>query len=340
VPPLVEHTLRALVTGAAGLVGAHLLKALCHDGNRVTALSRRQALTGDLIESCIHLSFISGDIQDRDLLRSVLESQPFDVVFHLAAQNASADVLDIYRVNVLGTATLLNTARELKRRDLKIIIMGSSAEYGASTDDPIHEDSALLPLTHYGASKTCADRMGRILFVETGQNVICARPFNILGPGQRAPLLPAIVAAQLVDIERGKRPPILELGDLSSYRDYVDARDIAEGLLSLARNGTSGEAYNLCSGRATQAKFVVEYLIGLTDIPVTIQTVSHKQPDINVPYQRGSAEKAKRLTGWSPKISLEQSLADALAHWRTQPVEDNSAARPTNTDATQGHRKQ
>lgn len=321
-----EPRLQAFVTGAGGLVGVHLLNALCREGCQITALSRRHSLADDLIEASDKLRFISGDVQDPGLLWSILTSQSFDVIFHLAALNAFADAIDLYRVNVVGTATLLEAVRRLERPELKLIVMGSSAEYGNSADDPIDEGSALAPVTYYGASKACADLMGKALFGETGQKVICARPFNILGPGQRGPLLPAAITRQLVDIVQGRRPPILEVGDLSNYRDYVDARDVAEGLILLARRGVAGEAYNLCSGRATQAKFIVEHLVGLTAVPVTLQTKARTQAPVNIRYQRGSAEKARESLGWSPKIPLEQSLSDMLTFCRAQALADDLAA--------------
>jgi GDP-4-dehydro-6-deoxy-D-mannose reductase len=257
-----------------------------------------------------------GDVLDGYLLNSILASQRFDAIFHLAGLNPSGAAVDLYRVNVLGTIVLLEAVRALRRPELKVVLLGSSAQYGGAKDDPITEDSITSPVTNYGVSKACSDMMGNALFRETGQHVIRGRAFNIVGPGQGTTSLQGRVVEQIVEVEQGRRQPIIETGDLTAYRDFIDVRDVAAGLLAIAKAGGAGEAYNLCSGRATQVNLLVEGLVARSKIPLTLRTVGRKV-GVDVPYQRGSFDKLQRLTGWAPARSLEQSLQDALDYHRS-----------------------
>jgi GDP-4-dehydro-6-deoxy-D-mannose reductase len=302
----------AFVTGAGGFVGRHATSALVAEGWKVSVLCRNK-------EGCSHLpaacQVFSGDILDVGILNSILSSQHFDTIFHLAGLNPSGTAAELYRVNVLGTMALLEAVRALRRPELKIVLLGSSAQYGEAKDDPITEHSITDPVTNYGVSKACADMMGRALFKETGQHVIRARAFNIIGPGQGTTFLQGRVVEQIVEAERGHEPPVLETGSLKAYRDFIDVRDVAAGLLAVARAGEAGEAYNVCSGQAMQAKSLVDGLVAMSEIPLTIKAVG-RDAGVDVSYQRGSFEKLQRLTGWAPACSLEQSLQDALRHHR------------------------
>ncbi len=310
--------MRILITGASGFVGTHLIDALVAKKASIVCLSRKKVRVSRLTDAACDMLNVTGNFEDSGLMDALLASQPFDVLFHLAGRSGFAPMTEIYRTNVLGTAMLLQSVRKALRSAMKVILLGSSAEYGASQDDPIREDSELLPITDYGISKLAVDRMGRILYASTGLPILCVRPFNIVGPGQRAPFLASSIAAKLADIERGTVPPILETGDLNTYRDFVDVRDVAAALIAIADHGEPGEAYNICSGRPTQAREVVNYLAGLTTKPTEIRAMTHVERGSDVSYQRGSYEKLHRATGWYPAVALETSLRDTLAYWRNE----------------------
>jgi GDP-4-dehydro-6-deoxy-D-mannose reductase len=301
--------LRALVAGASGFVGRHVVAALLADGWSVSILCRKS------VHVATDATAFTGDILDCDFLNSILTSQRFDAIFHLAGQKPSGAVADFYQANVLGTMALLEAVRALGRPELKVVLLGSSAQYGEAKDDPITEDSVTDPVTNYGVSKACADMMGRALFKETGQHVMRARAFNIIGPGQGATSLQGRVIEQIVEAERGHQPSVIETGSLIAYRDFIDVRDVAAGLLAVAHGGEAGEAYNVCSGQARQAKSLVDALVAMARISLTIKSVV-RDAGVDVSYQRGSFEKLHRLTNWAPVWVLEQSLQEALDYRR------------------------
>jgi GDP-4-dehydro-6-deoxy-D-mannose reductase len=300
------------VTGADGFVGRHVVPALLAEGWNVSVLCRKNA-GGSHVAT--NKRVFTGDILDGDCFNSILAAQHFDVIFHLAGLNPAGAAVDLYRVNVLGTMVLLEAVRALGRPELKVVLLGSSAQYGDAKDDPITEESATDPVTNYGVSKACSDLIGKVFFKESGQHVLRARAFNIVGPGQGTTSLQGRVVEQVVAAERGHRQPIIETGDLTAYRDLIDVRDVAAGLIAIAKAGDAGEAYNLCSGSARQAKSLVDGLVALSKIPLAVKTVGRKV-GVDVACQRGSFKKLQGLTNWAPAWTLEQSLQDALDYSR------------------------
>lgn len=310
--------MRYFLTGSSGQVGSFLTSLLHGQGHEVLGFDRAAGPGAG-----IRYQGVAGDICDPDTIAGVVAGGGFDAVFHLAGLNGMQPPHDIQRVNVDGTANLLAAMTGLKARVPRFIFMSSSAIYGPSPDDPITEAAPADPQTPYAASKAAAEHLVLRYHADTGNPVCIARPFNIVGPGQRAPLLYAKVAALLVAIERGERPAVLELGNLDSYRDFVDVRDVCTGLAAIAGQGEAGGIYNLCSGQATPIRALVDALCAEVALPVKIKTRPHSGAD--VPYQRGSHARLAALSGWQPQVTLDQSLRDTLAYMR-------DIAGPVNSD--------
>lgn len=299
--------MRYLVTGAAGQVGSHLVALLA--GRDVIALDKSFSATPVQPNP----RQLVGDITDPVFMKGLLDGQSFDVVFHLAGLNALQSAPDIYRVNTGGTVALLSAIKYATRA--KLVMMSSSAVYGGSCDDPVTEASSIRPLTHYAVSKAAAEMAAEVHGRATGLDVRIARAFNIVGPGQRAPLLYAKVAAQLVEMQNGTRPRLLELGNLDSKRDFIDVRDVCSGLIAIADQGEGGQAYNLCTAKAMTSRAIVDHLCLEAGLQVELRTSPRKAvPDVH--YQRGSHDKLTAASGWQPRIAIEKSLSDTLAYWR------------------------
>jgi len=303
---------KALVTGACGFIGLHLARHLASLGDEVHGVDLEAR------ESQAHCILHQGSIEDPRWLRTFLEEHRFEVVYHLAGLNGARPPLDIYRVNVVGSAALLETIAALTNRP-RTVLVSSSAAYGAPAQPEtlIDESAELRPLTPYGVSKAAVDLMG-FQYAAAGVPIIRVRPFNIIGPGQGPSFLLASVAAQLVAMQAGRRPPSLSLGDLSGYRDFLDVRDCVRALAQLAKDGQPGEIYNVCSGTPIAVKEVVDMLVALAGIEVSITSDPARTRLANVPYQVGSHARLTRLTGWKPEIALSQSLADVLEWQRAQ----------------------
>ena len=311
--------MRSLITGAGGFIGSFLVEHLAQLGHEVFGVSRGKSSHPSLLEQRGLLTAFALDIADTDSLKSILVDNRVELVFHLAGVRSSDS--GVYRTNVFGTHSLLEAVR-LSGRSIATVVVGSCAAYGEAGNDrtAIDEDSLLKPVTAYGVSKAAADLMAYQVFVTTGLPVYRARLFNVIGPRQSDAFFCSTVARQLAEIERGTREPILKLGSLSSHRDFLDVLDAVTGLASIALKGQPGDAYNLCSGRATSVKFVVEYMAQLVPADVRVESSSAPASRADVSYQVGSYAKVRARTGWEPTIDLEKSLRDIVDYWRTQAV--------------------
>jgi len=295
--------MRVLVTGINGFVGGHLARALAERGDALIGIDRSETSFADEYRCCA--------LDDIAAVHRILSETAPDSIVHLAGTRNPADV---QKTNVLGTSVLLDAVAE-HARPIRVVIVGSSAMYGNSSDRaPLTEDAAVQPATPYGSSKAAADLLAQEVFALKGLPIMRARPFNIIGPCQRGDYVTAVCAMQLVRIERGLQPPIVKLGSLDAYRDFLDVRDLVRGLLAIIERGQPGEAYNVCSGASVSIRAIVDKLCSLIANPVTVESSPPRADD--VPFQIGSFAKLRAHTGWSPQIALEQSLHDILDDWR------------------------
>jgi nucleoside-diphosphate-sugar epimerase len=276
-----------------GFIGQHLARRLRADGWEVWALDRG-ALRGEL----------------------PTDSPAPDVVFHLAGVDGRANEAQLRTVNVEGTRNLLDALVALGCK-AKTVLLGSSAAYGEQGSDgtALRESFPPQPINAYGRSKAEVEAIGEQVFRSTGLSVYLVRPFNVIGPGQSADFFVPTVARQIARIEAGLQEPELHLGDLSGARDFVDARDVADGLLRIAMQGKVGEVYNLCSGVATPTAAVVECLRkkATRELRIVSAPASNAQ---TIRSQRGSPEKTFAATRWKAMIPLETTLGDVLEQWR------------------------
>ncbi|MGB8910521.1 MAG: GDP-mannose 4,6-dehydratase [Candidatus Cybelea sp.] len=287
--------MRALVTGAGGFVGPYLVDVL------------RQRAKAEVFE--VEL----GRLPD---LRAALDTFRPTVVFHLAAQTFVPDALrapaDTYEVNVMGTARLAEAVRTCAAEPRPRFVFASSAEvYGArdSSEYPLRETLDLRPRNPYGASKAAAEA---ILLGEArsfGTDVVIARGFNQIGPGQKEHFVVASLAAQLARIAAGG-PPQLFVGNLDTARDFLDVRDVVAAYVELARHGERGEVYNVCSGSAVTIRDVLRELIAIARVAVEVREDPARMRSSDIPLSVGSAEKLRARTGWAPQIPLPRSLRD------------------------------
>jgi GDP-4-dehydro-6-deoxy-D-mannose reductase len=298
--------LRALVTGASGFVGPHLLRALAEDGWDGVACD--------------------ADLGDATALRDALDRAEPDAVFHLAAQSfvpeSTRDPEQTYAVNVLGTARLFAAVRAhaaSAKRTPRVLFASSAEVYGARepAELPLRETLAPQPGNPYAASKAAAEA---ILIGEMhafGGDVVIARAFNHIGPGQSDRFAIASFALGLAKIAAGGQR-VLSVGNLDAERDMLDVRDIVRAYVALARHGERGEIYNVCSGKAVAMRDLLRELITIAHVPVEVRADPQRMRPADVAITVGSNEKLVARTGWSPQIALVASLRDIYADARNR----------------------
>ena len=296
--------MRALVTGAGGFVGHHLVAHLEACDDDVTGVDRE----------C--------DVTDASSLRSAVAAARPDVIYHLAALTHVGDSwqhpVEYTRVNVLGTTNVLDVAhREVP--GATVVVVSSADVYGVVTPDdlPIAETFRVAPANPYSSSKVEAEHAAREAVRTRSQRVVIARPFNHIGPGQATTfVLPAIVNRLLDASESGARR--ISVGDLSARRDFSDVRDVVRAYRLLAKHGLDGDVYNVATGHDVALVELVERLIDELAPGVRTETDPELLRPVEIPVLRGSFEKLHEATGWEPSISLDETLADVVADLRSR----------------------
>ncbi|MDE2512018.1 MAG: GDP-mannose 4,6-dehydratase [Elusimicrobia bacterium] len=292
---------RILITGAGGFLAGPLIARL--EGRASLYKAARTAAPG----------VRAWDLADPDQARALVAAARPDEVYHLAGTTRVQDWNGRWRAHVSSTVNLLE-ALASTRRPVRMVISGSSAEYGgAGGARRPNEASPLEPVTPYGACKL-AQTLAALSFSRGSVNVVAARIFNVLGPGTPENLAPGAFARQIARVARGLQPPEIVVGDLVTRRDYVDVRDVAAALELLMRRGRSGECYNVGTGRSTPMRAVLHGLADAAGVRIAERADPVLRRASEVRDVAADARKIRRL-GWAPRIPLAKSLADTLAFW-------------------------
>jgi GDP-4-dehydro-6-deoxy-D-mannose reductase len=229
---------------------------------------------------------------------------------HLAALSSVgeswSDVADVWRVNVLGTLSVLEALR-VEAPDARLLFASTGDVYGRAEQIPTPEDAPVEPVSPYAASKAAAEIACRQAHLE----VVVARAFPHVGPGQDERFAVGSWTAQLARL-RAEGGGVLRVGDLEVERDLNDVRDVCRAYRLLLDPAVPAGTYNVASGQAVPLTRVVELLVGLAGVDVEVERDELRLRPAEVRVLVGDPSKLRAATGWAPKIPLEQTLADAL----------------------------
>lgn len=302
-----------LVTGATGFAGSHLLDRLLLAHERVAGWVHSDPESSD---GTPRVGWQQVDILDRAAVRRAIQEIQPSVIYHCAGLPHVAESWTnsgrALEVNALGTHHLLDAVRESSPHS-RVIVAGSALVYRPS-DTALREDSPLGPGDPYGLSKLAQE----MLAVRADTMVIATRPFNHIGPRQKASFSTASFAKQIAEIEAGQRDPVMLVGNLDSRRDLTDVRDTVRAYEALAAHGIPGRIYNICSGQAHRMGDVLDRLIALARVPVSVEQDPARMRPSDNPVVLGDPSRIAADTGWKAEIPIEQTLEDLLAWWRTQ----------------------
>jgi GDP-4-dehydro-6-deoxy-D-mannose reductase len=314
---------RTLITGVTGFVGCYLADALVARGERVVGLTRHPdwPVFWKALESSV--SVHECDLCEGNFVEQLIrEIQPTHI-YHLAGY---ANVGQSFKDPEAAWSGNLTATRRLCEAVIRwggaprILFVGSGLVYGPPehSDQLFNEACPLRPDTPYAASKAAADLACYQYTCSPGLDIIRARPFNHIGPQQSPEFAIPHFARQIAAIERGDGPPVLETGNLAAQRDLSDVRDVVMAYLLLMEKGRSGEAYNIGSGQSFSMQAVLERMLKLTGLRVEV----HQRADLLRPTEpatiRVDISKVSHETGWQPRYSLDQTLADTIEEWRNR----------------------
>jgi nucleoside-diphosphate-sugar epimerase len=301
-----------LVTGATGFLGRHVLAALDEE-----KMSDVQVVASGRHCPSIWTSstFLEANLGDLKSVRSAIETYEPEVILHLAGRTPPADADALYRDNTLATVHLLDALRG-RGRPARVVLAGSAAELGPVPveDLPVGEDYPCRPLDAYGLSKWLATAAG--LAARAPLDVVIARIFNPIGPGLPASQAFGRFAARLA--EPDPDPLRLSVGDLDARRDFIDVRDVARALVTLAIEGRAGQVYHVGTGRSHRVGDGLDHLIRLSGRTVALEVAPPLAARRGPGDSRAAIGRIVGETGWRPAIAWRQSLEDLWEEARTR----------------------
>jgi GDP-4-dehydro-6-deoxy-D-mannose reductase len=309
------NTKKTLITGIHGFAGKHLCIHLLKNNYEVTGLSRgitpeEKKIWSD--ESLDGIPVMTSDLSDSSRIASLDNFSKYQYVYHLAGTafvpEGWKDPAGVLQSNTMNTLNLLNALKEGVFRG-RFIYISSSDVYGNNMEDPggFSEDACCHPESPYAASKFSSELFAKY-YTNSGFEIIVARPFNHIGPGQKKEF---VVPAFLYRILEAKmnNSGYIEVGDIESKRDFTDVRDVAGAYRCIGENGISGEIYNVCSGKAISIKEILDLSLRITGTELNFKVNKDLLRPEGSSIRYGNATKLKSL-GWKQNFSLEDSIRD------------------------------
>ncbi len=326
---------KILITGITGFVGSHMADLLLKKGEKQIFGLKRWNLSR--LRNVKHLlddkrvTFFDCDLTDPIATREVIAKIRPDKIYHFAAQSfVSPSWLhpNVYMdVNFKGTVNLMEACR-MAGINPRILIAGSPEEHGdiKAEELPITESTVLRPVNPYAVTKVAQDLIGYVYHRSYGMNIIRTRAFNHEGPRRDNVFGFSWYAYQIARIEAGKPirqaqgKPILETGHTADKRNFTHIQDMVEAYYLAMEKAVPGELYLIGSDEESHICTFKEAL----DRMIKLSTVKNIKTKVNKKYVRptalpfliGNTTKFRKLTGWKPKISLDQIFSDVLNYWR------------------------
>ena len=294
--------MRVLVTGANGCVGPHVVRALERAGADVSGCGG-PGEPGGL------------DIRDSEAVRALVASTEPDAVVHLAGWasvgESFRDPVRCFAVNAMGSLHVLEAVRKCAP-EARVLLVSSGEVYGAqSSGERLEEARAVAPFSPYAVSKAAAEQLAREYHRSYALNVVIARAFNHIGPGQAPRFAIATFADQVRKIASGQHPARLRVGNLEPIRDFTSVLDVAEAYVVLLRAGEAGESYNVCSGRAWSIRQAVEALLEKANVEATLEVDPERVRPADIAWLVGDPSKLAAL-GWRARRHPLQGLLENL----------------------------
>jgi GDP-4-dehydro-6-deoxy-D-mannose reductase len=317
-----EGGLKALITGISGFVGSHLAEHLLETTDWEVA-GTVFGPYGNITNLCGQLELYPAELSRLDVMTFILEQAQPDIIFHLAAQPlVSASRRDPWGTLETNIHMQLNVLEGVARvkPSCRVLVVGSSEEYGlvSPEDLPVDEDTALRPLSPYALSKVAQDLMGLQYHLTHRLHVVRARPFNHIGPRQRAGFVAPDFAGQIAAAEQGQQAPIIEVGNLAARRDFCDVRDVVRAYRLLITQGEPGQVYNIGAGESHSVRELLDTLLAMSRVPIEVRQDPDRMRPSDMPDIVCDATRIQELTGWQAAIPWEQSLQDILYYWREE----------------------
>lgn len=315
--------MKVFITGVTGMIGSYMAEYVIKNNlGEVSGFKRWRSDVSSIRHLLKNIQLFDGDITDHNSVKIALSKIKPDFIFHFAAQafnSISWEAYDItLRTNINGTVNLFEAVKELDLIDnTKILVAGSSAEYGYVGKEPkaLDENTDLRPISPYGVSKVTQELLSYQYSVSYGHQYVVPRLFIQIGPRHPEIISVQAFAKQIAAIKVLRCPPVINVGNLSTSRDFLDVRDGVAAMWLLMNKGENREAYNICSGIPYKLRDMLESLIDIAHIKVDMKVDKQRFRPVDEEYLLGDNIKLKTATGWKPNYTIERTLSDILHYW-------------------------
>lgn len=296
-----------LITGISGFVGSSVARQLINKGARVTGLVRDLNRNhGDVLERC---NIVLGDVSNYPLMRDVIAQNEIDIIYHFAAYSivriSARDPMSTYHVNVMGTVSLLEAARNVGRCS-NIIVASSDKAYGDHEQLPYREDHPLIPKNTYDTSKACMDMIAQSYGHNYDMPVTVTRCSNIYGPGDYN--LSRLIPNTVLRVLKGQTPVLYN--DIEKMeREFIFIGDVVEAYDLLGQNPSKGEVYNIGGTGPVKIRDVAKLICTIAGQPdMEPEIVNRESVFKEIGRQYIDANKLNGATGWRPMVALPEGL--------------------------------
>ncbi len=311
--------MKALVTGAGGFIGSHVVEKLCARNHEVRALVHYNSAgsigwLSDLPKEILgDIEIVSGDVRDPRRMREIMRD--CDAVFHLAALIAipySYMATSSYiETNVGGTLNILEAARE-QPNGCRMVCISTSEIYGTAKFLPITEEHPINAQSPYAASKIAADQLALACYRSFGQPVVVVRPFNTFGPRQSTRAVVPTILTQLLSDDG-----TVHLGALAPTRDLTYVTDTASGIIDVGMSDVAlGRVVQLGTGREISIGDLAALCAETIGVELKIEEDAERIRPMNSEVMRLLSNPAFALEycGWQVEVPLEDGIAKT-ADW-------------------------
>ena len=279
---------KILLIGAAGFVGPYLYKNLKDHGYEVFATKTNNETPNNDIE------YINLDILNKEEIHLVLKDTKPDYVINLAAQSSVKmswiNPSLTFNVNIMGLINILETIR-LENLSPRILLIGSSEEYGENCKDDVNEEVELKPNNFYALTKKMQEEIADIYVKRFNFDIVLTRSFNHIGVGQNKGFVVSDFAHQIVDIEKNEGRGEILVGNLKAKRDFSNVKDVVNAYRLLLEKGKKGEIYNVGSGNSYSIEYILNTLLSYSPAKISVKIDENKFRPIDTEYIKADITK-------------------------------------------------
>lgn len=304
--------MRAIVVGSNGFAGKYLRSELETNGYEVVGV--------DVVKLSDNDDTRIVDMLDSKAVDSLIDEIKPDYIFNLAGQAApsiSWDKINLtMHLNVDISVNILNSVKE-HCPNCRILLIGSANQYDGekAIDGLITETTPLNSSSPYDVSKNAQEELVRLMVKKFDLDVMMTRSFNHIGVGQRTGFVVTDYCKRIVDLERGLIDTF-EFGNLDSWRDFSDARDIVRAYRLIAEKGVKGEIYNVGSGKSYYIRDLIGRLVELSSETTKNVLLPERKPDDELVHYRADISKLKGIADFEARCDLNETLEGVLNYYR------------------------